>query len=347
MAPQMVNVAAVQASPVYLSLERSLARALNLIAEAALKNAQLVVFPEAWLPGYPAWLDYCRDVALWDHPPVKKLYARLAESSVVVPGPVTEAIGATAREYNTTVVIGVHERVAEGPGRGTLYNTLLTFGPNGALLNRHRKLMPTFSERLIWGQGDSLGLRAVRTPVGRVGGLMCWEHWMPLTRQVLHDSGEDIHVAAWSSVKEMHQIASRHYAFEGRCFVVAAGAIMHARDLPPELEAVASLTGEPEAFILNGGSAIIGPDGKYLAGPAFDCEALVTARINLERIREENLAMDVTGHYSRPDLFSVQLKTAPGRDAVNGYLPPGPEVVPQTPPEPRGFDFTIGDNRKH
>jgi len=316
----MITVAAVQAAPVYSNLERSLAKALNLISEAAMKGAQLAVFPESWLPGYPAWLDYCRDVALWNYPPMKKVYARLAENSVVVPSPATEAIATAAREHQITIVIGVHERVDEGPGRGTLYNTLLTFGPTGLILNRHRKLMPTFSERLIWGQGDSRGLRSVETSTGRVGGLICWEHWMPLTRQALHNAGEDIHAAVWPAVKEMHQIASRHYAFEGRCFVVAAGAIMRARDFPRELEPIASLAADPETLVLDGGSAVIGPDGLYVAGPAFDCEAIILARINLGRIREENLTLDVTGHYSRPDLFDFRAKQENGKGELGGGL---------------------------
>ncbi|HZS09933.1 MAG TPA: carbon-nitrogen hydrolase family protein [Blastocatellia bacterium] len=347
MAPSMVNIAAVQAAPVYLNLERSLAKALNLISEAAMKRAQLVAFPETWLPGYPAWLDYCRDVALWDHPPVKKLYARLVENSVVIPGPVTETIAAAAREHQTTVVIGVNERVTEGPGRGTLYNTLLTFGPTGLILNRHRKMMPTFSERLIWGQGDGTGLRAAETPAGRVGGLICWEHWMPLPRQVMHNAGEDIHVAAWPAVKEMHQVASRHYAFEGRCFVLAVGGIMRARDLPGELEPTANLAANPDAFILNGGSAVIGPDGHYVAGPAFDCEALVMARVNLERIREESMTLDVTGHYSRPDLFEIRTKGDGNlAQTSNGSLPHSEPPEPSFP-RPFSFDVETEEARKH
>jgi predicted amidohydrolase len=342
----MVNIAVVQAAPVYTNLERSLAKALNLIAGAATKEAQLVVFPETWLPGYPAWLDYCRDVTVWDHPPVKKLYATLLENSVVVPGPVTETLAAAAREHQTTIVIGVHERVLEGPGRGTIYNTLLTFGPTGTILNRHRKVMPTFSERLIWGQGDSQGLRSVKTPAGRIGGLICWEHWMPLARQVMHNAGEDIHVAVWPAVKEMHQIASRHYAFEGRCFVVAAGAIMRARDLPRELEAIASLAENSEAFILNGGSSVIGPDGHYVAGPAFDCEALIMARVNLERIHEESLTLDVTGHYSRPDLFDLRVRGSDGRSpAVNGW-PEQHSLSEQPPPHQFHFEDIAPESRK-
>lgn len=309
MPPSVAVVAAVQAAPVYLNLEKSLARAQELIAEAAKRRAQLVVFPEAWLPGYPAWLDTCRDVAVWNHQPIKKLYAQLMAQSVTVPGRATEVLGEAARRHNLTLVVGVHERVTAGAGRGTLYNSILTFGPTGELINVHRKLVPTFNERLIWGAGDGRGLRVIETPVGRIGGLICWEHWMPMARQRLHLEGEDIHVALWPSVKEMYQIASRHYAFEGRCFVVSAGSIMRRSDLPAELEAVAELGPENEEFILNGGSSVIGPDGMYVAGPSFGSEVIILARINLDRIREESLTLDVTGHFNRPDLFDFKFRT--------------------------------------
>jgi predicted amidohydrolase len=302
----MIKVAAVQAGPIYLDLGRSLEKAIALIGEAASLGAKLVVFPETWLPGYPAWLDCCREVALWDHPPVKKVFARLMDNSIVVPGPVTDALAESAREHVVVINVGVHEKVIVGPGRGTLYNTMLTFGSDGALLNRHRKIMPTFTERMIWGQGDGSSLRAAETTVGRVGGLICWEHWMPLARQALHNSGEDIHIAAWPQVKEMNLVASRHYAFEGRCFVIACGAIMRASELPGELETIDSV--EPGSFVLNGGSAIIAPDGSLLAGPVFDEEVILTADLDLSRIAEESLALDVTGHYSRPDVFEFKLK---------------------------------------
>jgi nitrilase len=301
-----LKVAAVQAASVPQDLLASLAQAHRLIGEAASLGARVVAFPETWLPGYPAWLDCCRDVALWDHAPMKRVYARLRDNSVLVPGPVTEALAASAREYDVVLNVGVHERVAEGPGRGTLYNTMLTFGPDGALLNRHRKIMPTFSERLVWGAGDGSSLKAVATDRGRIGGLICWEHWMPLARHRLHSSGEDVHVAAWPQVKEMNLVASRHYAFEGRCFVIACGAIMRARELPPELEPMEALQGQPDAFILNGGSAIIGPDGSVLAGPVWEQEQILTAEIDFGRIREESLTLDVTGHYHRPDIFGDQ-----------------------------------------
>ena len=298
-----IRVAAVQAAPIHLDLNRSLQKALALIAEAAALGAKLIVFGETFLPGYPAWLDCCRDVALWDHEPVKKVFARLRENSIVVPSETIDAIGRTARDHGVVVNIGVHERVIEGAGRGTLYNTMLTFGADGALLNKHRKIMPTHSERMIWGQGDGSSLRAVQTEVGRVGGLICWEHWMPLARQALHTSGEDVHVAAWPQVKEMNLVASRHYAFEGRCFVIACGSIMRASEIPAELELMESLKQKPDALVLSGGSAIIAPDGKVIAGPVFEAETILTADLDFSQIAEESLALDVTGHYFRPDIF--------------------------------------------
>jgi predicted amidohydrolase len=313
-----------------MNLERSLARALDLIAEAAKRRAQLVVFPESWLPGYPAWLDVCRDVAVWDNQQMKRLYAQLHENSVVVPGKVTEALGEAAKRHNLTLVIGVQERVADGAGRGTLYNSVLTFGPDGELLNCHRKLVPTFNERLIWGQGDGSSLRSVETPIGRIGSLICWEHWMPLVRQKLHIDGEDIHVALWPSVKEMHQIASRQYAFEGRCFVVAAGGIMRYSDLPREFEPISSIQADDNEFILNGGSAVIGPDGQYVAGPSFGSEVIILARINLARIREESMTLDVTGHFNRPDLFDFRFKGASDLDQTGQV-----EIMSQA-----GLEFT-------
>lgn len=306
----ITKIAVVQSSPVYLDLQKSLDKTIKLISEAARLGVRLVVFPETWLPGYPAWLDCSRDAGLWDHEPVKKLFARMMENSVEIPGPATEALAAAAREYNLVINITVQERVREGAGRGTLYNTMLTFDSDGTMLNRHRKIMPTFTERLVWGKGDGASIKAVDTSAaGRVGGLICWEHWMPLARQVLHNSGEDIHIASWPQVKEMNLVASRHYAFEGRCFVIASGAIMRASELPSELEPIDLLKQNPDAFVLRGGSAIIAPDGTVLAGPVYDEEVILTAEIDLARVKEESLTLDVTGHYSRPDIFEVKLKS--------------------------------------
>jgi predicted amidohydrolase len=280
-------------------LDRVAARA----QEAAGKGAQLVVFPETFLPGYPAWLDVCRDAGLWDHGPVKQAFRRMAEESVTVPGPAVDRLGAIAHDHHVTLVVGVSERVAAGPGRGTLYNSLLTFGPGGNLLNHHRKLMPTYTERLVWGLGDGAGVRAVDTPAGRVGGLICWEHWMPLARQALHESGEDIHCALWPTVKETGLLASRHYAFEGRCFVIAAGSLLRASALPAGLEPHPRIVASPDSFVVRGGSAIIAPDAAILAGPVHDEPCILTADLDFAQIRENTMTLDVTGHYRRADCF--------------------------------------------
>ena len=308
MGGRTVRVAAVQAAPVFLDLGGSVEKAVRLVDEAAARGARLAAFGETWLPGYPAWLDLCPGAAVWGHPPAKKAYARLLENSVAIPGPETERLAEAARAHATVVVIGVHERVPAGPGHGTLYNTQIVFGADGAILSRHRKLVPTHAERLVWGQGDGGGLAAVPTPVGRVGSLICWEHWMPLARQVMHESAEEIHVSAWPAVHEMHQIASRHYAFEGRCFVLAVGQLIAARDLPPGLEMPADLKGKPDALLYDGGSCIIAPDGSFLAGPVVGREEILVADLDLARIAEESMALDVTGHYSRPDLFDLRLR---------------------------------------
>ena len=308
-----IRVAIVQAE-VAPDLQRGLEITNDRAADAAHAGAALVTFPETWLPGYPAWLDVCRDAGLWDHPPVKAVYRRMAENAVVVDGASGRELGAIAHRHRIAMVVGVVERVEHGPARGTLFNSLLTYGPDGSLLNHHRKLVPTYTERLVWGPGDGHGIRAAEVPMhagyARVGGLVCWEHWMPLARQALHDSGEDIHVAAWPTVKDMLQIASRHYAFEGRCYVLAAGSLMRASALPPELEAHPDIVRSDEQFVLRGGSAIIAPDGRYVHEPVFDAPALLVADLALGLTREESMTLDVSGHYSRPDVFSFEVNAA-------------------------------------
>jgi len=299
-----VRVAAVQASPAYLDRDRSLARLDAWVRRAAKDGARIIAFGESWIPGYPAWVDSSPDAALWGHAGGRALFERLSDNAVEVPGKATEALSALARELEVTLVVGAHER----SGR-TLYNALLTFGPDGTLANHHRKLMPTFSERLVWGQGDGAGLKAVQAGNARVGGLICWEHWMPLTRQAMHDTGEEIHVAAWPGVQEMHQVASRHYAFEGRCFVIAVGSILSFADWPAELPPAEKYAKDPTGLAMKGGSAIIAPNGRYLAGPVFDSEAVVAADCDLSEITREAMTLDVSGHYSRPDVLSLSVDT--------------------------------------
>lgn len=330
----MVDVAIIQAE-VAPTLREGLDLTRALTTEAADGGATLVVFPETWLPGYPAWLDVCRDVALWDHEPTKLAFARYRSESVDVTGDAGRELAAIAQEAGVTLVVGVSERIPAGPGYGTLFNSLLTYAPDGALLNHHRKLVPTYTERLVWGQGDTAGLRAIDTPAGRMGGLVCWEHWMPLSRQALHESGEDIHVAVWPTVHERHQIASRHYAFEGRCFVLAAGSLMRAGALPPELERDPARAGSDDTLVLRGGSAIIGPDGRYLAGPIYDESAILRATLDRQLIEQERMTLDVAGHYSRPDAFAFTVTAALRVPIPQGEGASAPPDAGPPPPDAR------------
>jgi nitrilase len=303
-----VRVAIAQSAPVYMDKRASLAKALDLIQQAAKQEAQLVAFGETWLPGYPAWLDVCPGAALWENASAKEVFARLRNNSITVPGEEVTAFSEAARDLKIAIVIGASERVDAGPGNGTLYNSLLTISDDGQLKNHHRKLVPTYTERLVWGNGDGRGTEAVPTSAGRVGGLICWEHWMPLARMAMHNSGEHIHVAVWPTVHDLHQLASRHYAFEGRCFVLAVGLMMPVEDLPVELVTGLRLQPGSGRWVENGGSAIIGPDSQYVLDPVFDREELLVADLDVTEIDRETMTLDVTGHYARPDLFRFEKK---------------------------------------
>jgi nitrilase len=301
-------VAIAQSAPVYLDKRGSIGKAFDLIQQAARRDVQVVAFGETWLPGYPAWLDVCPGAALWENASAKDVFARLRCNSITVPGEEVSALSEAARDLEITIVIGVNERVDAGAGNGTLYNSLLTISEDGQLGNHHRKLVPTYTERLVWGNGDGRGLEAVHTSAGRVGGLICWEHWMPLARMAMHNSGEHIHVAVWPTVHELHQLASRHYAFEGRCFVLAVGLMMPAEDLPRELhDGVASRPHDGQ-WVERGGSAIIGPDSNYVVQPVFNREELIVADLDFKQIDREVMTLDVSGHYARPDLFRFEKK---------------------------------------
>lgn len=312
-----LRVAIVQDSPVFGQLRASLDKAIALAEQAAARGAQLICFGETWLPGYPAWLDHCPEAALWDQAATKRVYAQLRANSVLVDGPECALLSATARRLNAAIIIGVHERVEAAPGHGTLYNSILIFQQDGRLAVHHRKLVPTYSEKLVWGYGDAEGLRCADVSGARVGAMVCWEHWMPLPRQHMHNQGEQIHAALWPTVHEMHQVASRHYAFEGRCFVLAAGSLLRRAELPPGLNLG---SGNGDDLLLRGGSAIIAPDGRYLAGPVYDQPVLVEAVLDLTEIDREVMTLDVSGHYARPDIFSMKVTGAPRFSAE--ALPP-------------------------
>jgi len=300
-----LTVAVGQATPLVLDLAGCIAKACEWIDEAGRRGAQLVAFPEAWIPIYPLWCD-AGTFGKWGHAPSKRLHARLARNSLAIPSKETDELGRAARAAKCAVVMGANERDTSG----SLYNALLFISSGGEILGRHRKLVPTFGERLVWGYGDASGLKTHESGGARVGGLVCWEHWMPLSRQVLHAEGEQVHVAAWPHAGEIHQLASRHYAFEGRAFVLVAASFLTRAALPADFELPADFAGAPEV-LLAGGSAIIGPDASYLVEPVRNREELVTAELDLDRIAEEKLTLDVGGHYSRPDLFELRVNRSP------------------------------------
>jgi nitrilase len=298
--------AVVQATPVFLDREATLEKACQLIAEAAALGARLVVFPEAFVAGYPYWL--------WgDRPGVvpgleQRAFDALWREGMDVPGPSTERLGEAARAADACVVVGVNERES-AYGRGTLYNTLLTFGPDGSLLGRHRKLVPTYKERTIWGQGDGSTLDVHTTPLGRIGGLICWENYMPLVRYHQYAQGVQVHVAATvDDTPSWHNLV-RTIAAEGRHYVVAA--CQHfARSQFPDEPFLAGFA--PEADVLSGGgSMIVAPGGEVLAGPLEAGEGILTAEIDLDRVVAEKHSLDVAGHYARPDVFQLTVNEAP------------------------------------
>lgn len=308
------RVAVVQQPPVFLNLDASVDRACVLIHHAAQNDADIVVFPETWLPGYPIWLDVAPGAALWDHPPAKSLFRLMYENCPEIDGAAVVALRSAAVETGLIVVMGMQER--DG---GTLYNSILCIDPAKGEFMVHRKLMPTFGERLVWGGGDGSTLEVMDTPFGKLGGLICWEHWMPLARAAMHARGESLHVAQWPWVREMHQVASRHYAFEGTCFVIAAGGVLsHAEVLEGARSAGASadalslledMPGSGDDLLLEGGSAVIGPDGQYISEPAYGSHTMIFADIDPGAVAEARLALDTDGHYSRPDVFSLQVDT--------------------------------------
>lgn len=311
------KVAIVQEAPVFLNLAASVEKAASLIEKSAAEGAHIVSFAECWLPGYPVWLDFAPNAAIWDHPGAKALFRLLVDNAVTAGDDHLKRLQDVTTKTGVYLVMGTHER--DG---ATLYNTTFTFSPDGTMPKAHRKLVPTYTERLVWGRGDGSGLHTAQTPWGELGSLICWEHWMPLARAAMHAKKEFLHVAQWPIVKEMHQIASRHYAFEGRCAVAAAGSIMTLGDVLDGFQSLKTNNSNAEAmlksmpgantdFIHTGGSAIIAADGTYIVDPVFERAGIIMGTIDLALQKEEWQTLDTNGHYSRPDIFELSVNTAP------------------------------------
>lgn len=289
-------VAVVQASPVFLDREATVDKACALVKEAAAAGASLVLFPEAFLPGYPDWVWR---VPAWSDSAYLK---RLLDQSVTIPSPAVDRLKEASRESGAYIAIGVNEL-----GGGTLYNTLLYVAPDGELL-AHRKVMPTGGERSVWGYGDGSTLGVLQTPFGIVGGLLCWENYMPLARAAVYAQGVEIYVAPTWDNSDVWVASMRHIAKEGRCYVLACAPVLRATDVPEELRGDAY--GDADDWMSRGGAVIVGPDGALLAGPVWEEETILYAEVSRDRIALERREFDVVGHYSRPDVFQLNVNTA-------------------------------------
>lgn len=303
-----MTVAVVQAGSIPFDPRACVDKAVGLIGEAAAAGARVIVFPEAFITGYPKGAGYglvigARDTA------GREEFRRYLEAAIEVPGPETERLGQAAAAHQAYVVMGAIER--DG---GTCYCTVLFFGPDGALLGVHRKLMPTALERMIWGFGDGSTLTAVETPYGRMGAVICWENYMPLLRMAMYAKGVALYCAPTADDRDTWLPSMRHIALEGRCFVLSACQFLRRRDLPDTIRV--SLGDSPDAVLMRGGSLIVSPSGTVLAGPDFSGEAILTATLDLHDIGRGKFDFDVAGHYSRPDVFQLVVNEAPMRPVV-------------------------------
>lgn len=309
-----VTAAVIQAAPILFDREASVKKACGLIREAARQGAQLLLFPEAFIPAYPRGLSYGMVVGSRT-PAGRKVWSHYWANSVDVPGPVTEALGQAARLAGVYVAIGVIERDTTY-SRGTLYCTLLYIGPDGQLLGKHRKLKPTGAERLIWGEGDGSTLTVVETPHGRMGGLICWENYMPLARMAMYGKGVELYLAPTADARDSWQATVRHIACEGRCFVLSCNQYVTKEMMPAHILELEDLSAQPDV-LCRGGSVVVSPAGEVLAGPLYDQEGILVAQLDMAQVVEGKLDFDVTGHYARPDIFQLSVDETP-RHTVKG-----------------------------
>ena len=300
---ERLTVACAQVEPVIFDRDATIEKLAATAAEAAGKGARLVVFPEAVVPAYPSSI-WAKALAGWEEDGAKEAFALLAREAVEIPGPAERRLGEIAREHELWLVTGVTERDPAHPG--TLYNTLLFHGPDGELALKHRKLVPTNHERLVWGPGDGGGLEAVETPYGRLGGLICWENYMPLARFALYESGVELYVASTADDSEAWQATLVHIAREARAFVISPSHFQRAASYPDDFPLSRLLEGVD--VIGRGGSAILGPDGSYLAGPLLDEEGVLYAELDPGRLDEERQRFDPVGHYHRPDVLHLDVR---------------------------------------
>jgi nitrilase len=300
----MPKIAVVQVAPVVLDRKKTLELAVSRLAEAAAGGASLVVFPETFVPGYPAWIWRLRPGS--DAGTTAKLHGRLVDQAVHVVRGDLDPLCEAAMKHGTTVVCGINER-DEDASRGTIYNSVVVIGADGKILNKHRKLMPTNPERMVWGFGDGSSLTVVDTPCGRVGTLICWENYMPLARYALYAQGIDVYVAPTYDCGDDWVGTMQHIAREGGCYVVGSGTVLRASDMPADLADRERLYPTADEWINDGDSVIVAPSGKLLAGPMRRDVGILYADIALDAVAAARRRLDVAGHYARPDVLQLHV----------------------------------------
>ena len=300
-----LKIGCVQATPVIFNKKKTLEKAADLIKQAASENVKLLVFPESFIPAYPAGLGFGTVVGSRTEAG-RDQFREYWDNSVAVPGPETKRLSELAREYNTYIVMGVTERDTISK---TLYCTLLYFSPNSGLMGKHRKLKPTAAERLVWGDGDSTTLSTFDTEIGKIGGLICWENYMPLARMAMYQKGVEIYVAPTADARDSWNSTMIHIAREGRCYVIGCNQLIKKSDYPDHLRD--HLADDRPELLSRGGSVIVSPMGDVLAGPLYGEEGLLTADANMEELVRSKMDFDVIGHYSREDVFDFQIPGQP------------------------------------
>ncbi len=306
---QKTVVAVVQAAPVAFDRERTLEKVRSLAGDAARKGAQLALFPEAFVSAYPRGMDFGAVIGSRSDQG-REDFRRYWESSVDVPGPAVDELAQTARDHAIYFIIGVVER-----DRGTLYCSVLFFAPDGRFLGKHRKIMPTASERLVWGFGDGSTMPVFDTPLGRLGAVICWENYLPLMRAAMFAKGIEIYCAPTADARDSWIASMRHIAIEGRCFVLSCNQFNRRRDFPSDYHSIVSE--DPDAVVTRGGSCIVDPFGNILAGPNYEGETILIAELDRGQIVRGKFDLDVAGHYARPDIFHLHVDERP-RQPVTG-----------------------------
>ena len=309
----MTQLAIVQTAPVFLNKSKTIQLAVAKVEEAASNGANLVVFTEAFIPGYPAWIWRLRPGGDWNLS--ETLHERLLNNAVNIDSEDLDPLYQAARKHQLTIVCGIEERDNQ-LSRATLYNSVIIIGPDGNLLNKHRKLMPTNPERMVWGFGDATGLKVVDSPAGRIGTLLCWENYMPLARYAMYSQGVELYIAPTYDSGDEWISSLQHIAREGCCWVVGCGNLMKGSDIPDDFPDKDSLYPDKDEWINPGDSVVIAPGGELIAGPMRQKDGILYCNIDPAKVGIARRALDVTGHYSRPDIFQLHVNTTPQASVV-------------------------------